>query len=228
MAASGTNPHTPPLYPLSRKAAPLWQAQQISSVDEYRGWTSCCSSTSLRNLELLLCLHSPSVVVKQHCSSSEQIAAVPLWWKVNSHCNFEPQWSTHQEYDGITDASSSWAVSSHLAPNFKCKRHGAWATSAERVGKGKWQWWLPAIPEVLSLPPHAPQPSRGDGEGDVCLVLSWKYGFGEELACEDKKIKEHQQMPSHSEGLHPAIWLPDLQPEKFQGPNFKLRLFELV
>lgn len=78
------------------------------------------------------------------------------------------------------------------------------------------------------LSPHAPQPSSGDGEGDVCLVLSWQYVFGEELACEDRKIKEHQQMPSHSEGLHPAIWLPDLQSEKFQGPNFKLRLFELV
>lgn len=52
--------------------------------------------------------------------------------------------------------------------------------------------------------------------------------FGEKLACEDKKIKEHQQMPSHSKGLHPAIWLPDLQSEKFEGPNFRLRLFELV
>lgn len=52
--------------------------------------------------------------------------------------------------------------------------------------------------------------------------------FGEELACEDKKIKEHQQMPSHSEGLHPAMWLPDLWSEKFQWPNFRLGLFELT
>lgn len=35
-------------------------------------------------------------------------------------------------------------------------------------------------------------------------------------------------MPSHSEGLHPAMWLPDPWSEEFQWPNFRLRLFELA
>lgn len=109
----------------------------MSSVDGYGGWISCCSSTSLKGCEGSLCLHCPSVVVKQHCSFSEQTTAAPLYWKVNSHWNFELQWSTHQEYDGITDASSSWAVSSHLALNSKCTRHEALGYICREGWKGE-------------------------------------------------------------------------------------------
>lgn len=73
-----------------------------------------------------------------------------------------------------------------------------------------------------SAPPASECTQAGPRDGREMRV-SW---FGEELAREDKKIKEHQQTRSLSEGLHPAMWLPDFRAEKFQGPNF--RLFELV